>query len=80
MFNKGRIRHSDDPNNSQCETLVADNSKDQAVVEAIAKVGEPPYSVIGAKYPYGPSIAAWALGARNCQSWVSDVRSEAGTP
>ena len=80
ILSKGNIRNSDDPNNSKCETLVGDNSNDQAVLDAIQNVGTPTYSVIAAKYPYAPSIAAWAMGARNCQSWIDDIRAEAGVP
>jgi hypothetical protein len=65
-----------DAKNSQCKTLVADNSKDQAVINAIAKVGEPTYSVAAGYYPSSLSIGLVLSGARNCQSWAQDVLEE----
>ena len=77
-LSRGRVRPTDDPNNSKCETLVSDNSKDQDVLDAVFKVGEPMYSIAAGRYPVDVSLGLMLFGARNCQSWVQDVLSEAG--
>ena len=76
IYGQGRIS-SDDELNSKCKTLVEDNSKDKQVLNAIEKVGKPQYSVLAAGYPSKLSIGLMISGARNCQSWVSDVLIEA---
>ncbi len=78
MLSKGNIRNTDDANNSKCETLVSDNSKDQAVLDAIVKVGAPMYSVGAGRYPVVLSLGLVLAGARNCQSWTQDVLDNAG--
>jgi RHS repeat-associated protein len=78
LFGEGYIRATDNVNNKKCETLVADSSKDKAVIDAINKVGEPQYAIAAGDYPLRVSDHLVSLGFRNCQSWVQDVLNEAG--
>jgi RHS repeat-associated protein len=68
VMSDGKIIDTDDANNSKCETIHAGNDKDQAVLDAIDKVGTPTYSVFARTH-----TGAYMMGARNCQSWAQDV-------
>ncbi|NRA83567.1 MAG: RHS repeat-associated core domain-containing protein [Gammaproteobacteria bacterium] len=68
VMSDGKIIDTDDANNSKCETIHAGNDKDQAVLDAIDKVGVPTYSVFART-----NTGACMMGARNCQSWAQDV-------
>lgn len=67
-WSQGRIDNNEATGNSQCKSVSKDPKFDRAVEAAINEVGAPTYNV----WAY-PSTIAYALGARNCQSWVTDV-------
>jgi len=76
-YGSGDVVHTDAPNNAQCKVLVADESKDRAVLEATKAIGKPDYSVLAGPYPLKISLGLNMLGAMNCQSWVDAVLHEA---
>ena len=63
LWSRGRIdREGELPDNPKCTMICEDDKFDKYVFEAATEIGEPTYCII-------PGV----LGARNCQTWASDV-------
>ena len=67
-WSQGRIDNNEAAGNGQCKSVSKDPKFDRAVEKAISEIGAPKYNI----WAY-PSTVTHALGARNCQSWATDV-------
>ena len=72
MWSQGQILSNEKPSNDQCKVISTDAKFDRAVEKAILDIGVPKYNLWAS-----PSTVAHGLGARNCQSWTSDVLKRA---
>ncbi|HRQ15413.1 MAG TPA: RHS repeat-associated core domain-containing protein, partial [Promineifilum sp.] len=68
VWSKGEILSNESTENSKCVSVSKDPEFDRAVEAAIEAIGEPAYNF----WAY-PNSFAYVFGARNCQSWASDV-------
>ena len=69
LWSQGRVdRQGELPDNPKCTMVCSDNKFDKYVVASAAEIGAPSYCVIAY-----PGTTPYLLGARNCQTWASDV-------
>ena len=80
VWSDGRIDGGESTENNKCQSVSKDPKFDRAVEAAIEEIGEPKYNVWA--YPSKSVHGAvarimYAAGARNCQSWASEVLQRA---
>ena len=69
VWSQGHVdREGELPDNPKCTMVCSDNKFDKYVKEAAAEIGEPNYCVVAY-----PGTTPYLFGARNCQTWASDV-------
>jgi len=68
VWSQGRIDDDELPDNPKCKMVCDDQKFDQYVLDAAKDIGAPNYCVVAY-----PGTTPWLLGARNCQTWASDV-------
>jgi hypothetical protein len=71
LWSQGRIDNNEDQDKG-CDMVCTDDKFDAYVLKAAQEIGAPTYCI--AAYP---GTTPYILGARNCQTWVSDVLKKA---